>query len=98
MRGVHLRGACIIERFRVLRALKANATVRRIPSRNDEMATTNPPPSKKGTNDQRDALVSERRDLQAQLDELEEQTFATNQSDLTGEMGFDEEYAGAGPA
>ena len=43
-------------------------------------------------------LLEERRDLQSQYDELEESTFATNQSDLTGEMGFDEEYADAGTA
>src|SRR3989454_4574887 len=46
----------------------------------------------------KERLIEERRDLQSQLDELEESTFATNQSDLTGEMGFDEEYADAGTA
>lgn len=43
-------------------------------------------------------LIEERRDLQAQFDELEESTFGQNQTDLTGEMGFDEEYADAGTA
>src|SRR6266487_5193647 len=43
-------------------------------------------------------LLEERRDLQSQFDELEESTFASNQSDLTGEMGFDEEYADSGTA
>ena len=46
----------------------------------------------------RQRLQEERRDLQAQYDEIEEATFSTNQSDLTGEMGFDEEYADAGTA
>jgi DnaK suppressor protein len=46
----------------------------------------------------RHGLVSERTDLQSQIDEIEESTFSTNQSDLTGEVGFDEEYADAGSA
>jgi DnaK suppressor protein len=63
-----------------------------------DMATTKSALTPKEIKDLKDALVSERRDLQAQFNELEEQTFATNQSDLTGEMGFDEEYADAGTA
>jgi RNA polymerase-binding transcription factor len=43
-------------------------------------------------------LLAERADLQAQHKELEESSFSTNQSDLTGEMSFDEEYADAGTA
>jgi RNA polymerase-binding transcription factor len=43
-------------------------------------------------------LLSERADLTAQVKELEESTFGTNQSDLTGEMAFDEEYADSGTA
>ncbi len=54
--------------------------------------------SAKEIDDLKERLLSERRDLQAQYDELEEQTFSTNQSELTGEMGFDEEYADAGTA
>jgi len=54
--------------------------------------------SRKEIDELKDKLVAERRDLQAQLDELEESTFSVNQSDLTGEMGFDEEYADAGTA
>jgi DnaK suppressor protein len=46
----------------------------------------------------KERLLEERRDLQAQFDELEESSFSTNQSDLSGEMGFDEEYADAGTA
>jgi DnaK suppressor protein len=56
------------------------------------------PLTSKETGELKQRLIEERRDLQSQLDELEESTFATNQSDLTGEMGFDEEYADAGTA
>ncbi len=48
--------------------------------------------------DLRQRLVEERQDLQAQYEELEEASFSANQSDLTGETGFDEEYADAGTA
>src|SRR5438552_19060463 len=54
--------------------------------------------TKKEIQELKERLIEERRGLQPQLDELEESTFATNQSDLTGEMGFDEEYADAGTA
>ena len=43
-------------------------------------------------------LLEERTDLQRQYDEIEESSFSTDQTDLTGEMGFDEEYADAGTA
>jgi DnaK suppressor protein len=59
---------------------------------------TRSPLTKKEVSDLRERLESERKDLQAQLDELEESTFSAAQSDLTGEMGFDEEYADAGTA
>ncbi|MGH2573447.1 MAG: TraR/DksA family transcriptional regulator [Actinomycetota bacterium] len=54
--------------------------------------------TKKEISDLKQRLLDERKDLQAQFDELEESTFGSNQSDLTGEMGFDEEYADAGTA
>jgi DnaK suppressor protein len=54
--------------------------------------------SKKEISELRTRLVEERRDLKGQFDELEQSTFSTNQSELTGEMGFDEEYADAGTA
>ncbi len=62
------------------------------------MATTKSPLTKKELDDLKARLLAERKDLQAQYTELEETTFATNQSELTGEMGFDEEYADAGTA
>jgi DnaK suppressor protein len=60
--------------------------------------TTKTPLTKKEVDDLRQRLVAERRDLKEQFDELEESSFGANQSDLTGEMGFDEEYADAGTA
>jgi DnaK suppressor protein len=43
-------------------------------------------------------LLEEREELQAQFTELEESSFGNPQSDLTGEVAFDEEYADAGTA
>ncbi len=54
--------------------------------------------TQKELSDLKARLEQERRDLQAQYDELEESSFSTNQSELTGEMAFDEEYADAGTA
>src|SRR5256885_16380779 len=62
------------------------------------MATTRSTLTKKDLADLRERLEAERGDLRSQLEELEEQTFSAAQSDLTGEMGFDEEYADAGTA
>src|SRR5262245_40879254 len=52
--------------------------------------------TKKEIDELREHLRKERTDLQAQLDELESSTFSANQSEMSGEMGFDEEYADAG--
>ena len=57
---------------------------------------TRSPLTKKEIGELREALLTERTGLQAQLDELEASTFSANQSEMTGEMGFDEEYADAG--
>jgi len=46
----------------------------------------------------RTALLRERGELQAQLSELEESTFSTPQSDVSGEVAFDEEPADSGTA
>jgi RNA polymerase-binding protein DksA len=43
-------------------------------------------------------LVEERDELQAQLDVIEEETFAASQSELSGEVGLDDEAADAGTA
>jgi DnaK suppressor protein len=57
---------------------------------------TRSPLTKKEIGELREALLKERTGLQAQLDELEASTFSANQSEMTGEVGFDEEYADAG--
>ena len=44
------------------------------------------------------ALERERGELQTQLAELEESSFSTPQSDVSGEVAFDEEYADSGTA
>jgi DnaK suppressor protein len=59
---------------------------------------TKTPLTKSEISELRQRLVEERDALREQYQELEESTFSTNQSDLTGEMGFDEEYADAGTA
>jgi len=59
---------------------------------------TKSPLSKKEIDDLKDQLVRQRADLQAQLDELEASSFSSNQSEMTGEMGYDEEPADAGTA
>jgi DnaK suppressor protein len=46
----------------------------------------------------RGALEAEREELQSQLNEIETSTFSQAQSDLSGEMAFDDEYADAGTA
>jgi DnaK suppressor protein len=52
--------------------------------------------TKKELDDLRERLVSERSELEVQLTTIEEQSFATSQSDLSGEVSFDEENADAG--
>ena len=59
---------------------------------------TRTPLSKKEIEELKAQLLAERKDLEAQYKELEESSFGTNQSELTGEMGSDEEYADAGTA
>jgi DnaK suppressor protein len=62
------------------------------------MMTKKSPLTAKELKDLKARLIEERGELQAQYDEIEESTFSSDQSDLTGEMGFDEEYADAGTA
>ncbi|MDP9343496.1 MAG: TraR/DksA C4-type zinc finger protein [Actinomycetota bacterium] len=54
--------------------------------------------TEKELEDLRRSLLSERAELEAQLTELETSSFGTSQSDLSGEVAFDEEYADAGTA
>jgi len=59
---------------------------------------TKSPLTKKEIDELKERLLAERKDLQAQLDELEQLSFGSDQSEISGEMGFDEEYADAGTA
>lgn len=52
--------------------------------------------SKKELDELRERLVTERGELQEQLTTIEEQSFASSQSDISGEVSFDEENADAG--
>lgn len=52
--------------------------------------------TKKELEDLRQRLVEERTELETQLTTIEETSFATSQSDMSGEVSFDEENADAG--
>jgi RNA polymerase-binding transcription factor DksA len=52
--------------------------------------------TKKELTDLRERLEAERDELQTQLTTIEEQSFANSQSDISGEVSFDEENADAG--
>jgi DnaK suppressor protein len=52
--------------------------------------------SKKELDDLRERLETERSELEVQLTTIEEESFATSQSDISGEVSFDEENADAG--
>jgi DnaK suppressor protein len=62
------------------------------------MATKRSPFSKAELDDLKKRLEQEREELQRQASEIEEASFGTPQSELTGEVSFDEEYADAGTA
>ena len=67
--------------------------MRRIP-----MPTQKSPFTRKELGDLQKRLQEERDELQRQASEIEESSFGTPQSELTGEVSFDEEYADAGTA
>jgi len=52
--------------------------------------------TKKELDELRQRLEAERAELQVQLTTIEETSFATSQSDISGEVSFDEENADAG--
>jgi RNA polymerase-binding transcription factor len=52
--------------------------------------------TKKELEDLRTRLEGERQELETQLQQIEEQSFANTQSDISGEVSFDEENADAG--
>jgi len=52
--------------------------------------------TKKELDDLRKRLLEERTELESQLTTIEETSFASSQSDMSGEVSFDEENADAG--
>src|SRR5262245_32131363 len=62
------------------------------------MATTKSPFTTQELKALRTDLQRHRGEVEAQFKEISESTFAGNQTDMTGEVGFDEEYADAGSA
>jgi RNA polymerase-binding transcription factor len=62
------------------------------------MPTKRSPFTKSELNEFRKRLEAEREELQRQAVEIEESSLGTSQSELTGEVSFDEEYADAGTA
>lgn len=54
------------------------------------------PYSKKELDDFKERLLTERGELQTQLTTIEETSFAASQSDVSGEVSFDDENADAG--
>ncbi|HYH28712.1 MAG TPA: TraR/DksA C4-type zinc finger protein [Actinomycetota bacterium] len=62
------------------------------------MATAKSPFTKKELGEIRKGLEQEREQLAKQAEEIDQQSFGSAQSEMTGEMAFDEEYADAGTA
>ncbi|HYT29560.1 MAG TPA: TraR/DksA C4-type zinc finger protein, partial [Actinomycetota bacterium] len=58
--------------------------------------STRPRFSDKEITDQRERLQAELADVRAQFADIEESSFSADQSELSGEVAFDEEYADAG--
>ena len=54
------------------------------------------PHTKKELEDLKQRLLDEKSELETQLSTIEESSFAASQSDLSGEVSFDEENADAG--
>jgi DnaK suppressor protein len=61
-------------------------------------AKPKPSLAKKEADDLRARLMTEKGELESQLATLEENTFAASQSDMSGEVAFDDETADAGTA
>ena len=60
------------------------------------MATSKAAFAKKDLDDFKKQLLEERAQLEKQLNEIEEANFQATQSEISGEGGFDEEFADAG--
>jgi DnaK suppressor protein len=68
------------------------------PTKPPKPARTKPSLPKKEADDLRERLLTEKSELESQLATLEENTFAASQSDMSGEVAFDDETADAGTA
>jgi DnaK suppressor protein len=77
-------------------SVKAAAAPARTPAR--PPAKQRSPLTKKELDELRERLLAERVELEEQLATLEENTFAASQSDMSGEVAFDDETADAGTA
>jgi RNA polymerase-binding protein DksA len=75
---------------------KATAAPARTPAR--PRPAQRSPLTKKELDELRERLLAERVELEEQLATLEENTFAASQSDMSGEVAFDDETADAGTA
>jgi RNA polymerase-binding protein DksA len=75
---------------------KATAAPARTPARPRPQQRS--PLTKKELDELRERLLAERVELEEQLATLEENTFAASQSDMSGEVAFDDETADAGTA
>ena len=81
-------------------AAKASAKAAAAPARTPARppAKHRSPLTKKELDELRERLLAERVELEEQLATLEENTFAASQSDMSGEVAFDDETADAGTA
>ena len=77
-------------------SVKASAKAAAAPARTP--AKHRSPLTKKELDELRERLLAERVELEEQLATLEENTFASSQSDMSGEVAFDDETADAGTA
>ena len=81
------------------KAKKASAKAAAAPARTPARRPTQRSPlTKKELDELRERLLAERVELEEQLATLEENTFAASQSDMSGEVAFDDETADAGTA
>jgi DnaK suppressor protein len=69
-----------------------------LPSPAEDPMATKSPLTGKEINELKERLLEERADLQAQFREIEDSSFSGDQTELSGEAGFDEEFADAGTA
>jgi RNA polymerase-binding protein DksA len=78
--------------------VRASAKAAAAPARTPARAPQRSPLTKKELDELRERLLAERVELEEQLATLEENTFAASQSDMSGEVAFDDETADAGTA